>query len=67
MLVEKLSGIEKILTKTQLVDKFRGIITSEVMHSLVNTMTENNISITCVTRHLRTLSEILQERISEIF
>lgn len=67
MLVEKLSGIEKILTKTQLVDKFRGIITSEVMHSLVNTMTENNISITCVTRHLRTLSEILQERVSEIF
>ena len=67
MLVEKLSGVEKFMTKEKLVDRFRGIITSEVTHSLVNMMVENDISVINVVSHLKTLSISLQNVVSDIF
>lgn len=67
MLVEKLSGVEKILTKETLVERFRGIISSEVMDTLLHKISEEAVSVIDLSLHLKTLSGTLQDTVSEIF
>lgn len=67
MLVEKLSGVEKILTKETLVERFRGIISSEVMDNLLHKISEEAVSVIDLSLHLKALSGTLQNTVSEIF
>lgn len=66
-IIEKLLGTRSMLQKEDLVDKFRGLISSEVTDVFVNTIVEENISIIGIMGHLKRISELVKPYIEKIF
>ncbi len=66
-IVEKLAALGSDVTGDMLVDRFRGLIASEVTDTLVNTIIDKNIPIINVTSHLKVLSQSVKPYIEDIF
>lgn len=67
VIVEKLVGTQSSLTRTQVLNRFKEYLISEVTDKLVNTMLDNNISITQFSRKLRSVSEIMRPDIAALY
>lgn len=66
-IVEKLVGNQRTLTKDMLVERFRELMTAEVKDVLVNTLMGQQVSITRVAAHQKTISQALEPILYELF
>lgn len=66
-IIEKRVGGEQALTKTQVAEFFKDRVAAEVRDCLVNTMLENEISITRVSASLGKIQQLLAPRMSQAF
>ena len=66
-IVEKVAGMKDYMSKEELVDKFRGLIGSEVTDVLVNTIVENKIPIISISAYLKKISENVKPYIEKLF
>ena len=67
LVVEKFSGMQSILTRDTFIERFRGLIASEVTDVLVNTINEQSIQIISIMGHLKQISEGVKPYIEELF
>lgn len=63
----KLVGFRDRFDATTLVSKFRGIISSHVKDAISKIMIDGKLSYFMISSHLLEISEVLKERLSEIF
>lgn len=63
----KMVGFRDRFDATTLISKFRGIISSHVKDAISKIMIDGKLSYFMISSHLLEISEVLQERLSEIF
>ena len=66
-IVEKLSGTNTFLTRSQVAAKFKELVIAHVSDRLVNTILDNNISITHISAKRIAVSEMLKPILAELY